>query len=360
MEENELIIKAEAEIRSCLGNISFLKIKEIIRKIDRGKVNADLWVKLETPEGYPDLAVEIKNKGELRFIREGVNQLLRYLDYVPNTYGLIIAPYISQKSAQLCKEAGIGFIDFSGNCYLSFKNVYVEKEGKPNTRMEKRFLKSLYYPKAERVLRVLLNNPGQVWKTQNLSKEANVSLGMVSKIKQRLEAVEWINSTSSGFVLMEWEELLKEWQSQYKFTKNKQIDFYSLKNEEEIEKDLSELCNKSNIRFALTMFSGAARIAPYTRYKRVYAYVENEIEQIKNELKLKQVKSGPNLTLLIPYDAGVYYGERKYNDIPAVSPVQIYLDLKSNKGRGEEAADFLMNSVIKNQWSQKQTTGNVK
>jgi len=360
MEENELIIKAEAEIRSCLGNISFLKIKEIISKIDRDKVNADLWVKLEAPEGYPDLAVEIKNRGELRFIREGVNQLLRYLDYVPNTYGLIIAPYISQKSAQICKESGIGFIDFSGNCYLSFKNVYVEKEGKPNTRLEKRILKSLYYPKAERVLRVLLNNPGQVWKTQNLSKEANVSLGMVSKVKQRLEAVEWINSNSSGLALVDWEELIREWQSQYKFTKNAQIDFYSLKNEQEIEKDLSELCNKRNIRFALTMFSGAARMAPYTRYKRVYAYVENEIDQIKNELKLKQVKSGPNLTLLIPYDAGVYYGERKYNDITVVSPVQIYIDLKSNKGRGEEAADFLMNNIIKEAWSQKKTTENVK
>ena len=108
MEEKELIIKAETAIRSCLENISFLTVKEIISEFDRDKVRADLWVKLQAPEGYPDLAVEIKSRGEVRFIREGVNQLLRYLGYVPNTYGLIIAPYISQKSAEVCKEAGIG------------------------------------------------------------------------------------------------------------------------------------------------------------------------------------------------------------------------------------------------------------
>jgi hypothetical protein len=226
--------------------------------------------------------------------------------------------------------------------------------------LEKRILKSLYYPKAERILRVILNTPGQVWKMQNLSKEANVSLGMVSKVKQRLQAVEWIKVGSSGFILTEWNDLLNEWQSQYRYTKNKQYDYYSLKSESDIERELSEYCQQNNIRFALTMFSGAARIAPYTRYKKVYAYIEKDIDRIIAKIGLKPVPSGPNVILFVPYDEGVYYGGKKYNEIPVVSPVQLYLDLISNKGRGEEAGAFLRNKIIKTQWSQKQITENEK
>lgn len=304
--------------------------------------------------------MEVKNRGEVRFVREGVNQLLRYLGFMPNASGLIIAPYISQKSAAVCKEAGIGYIDLSGNCFISFKNIHIEKEGKANKQLEKRLLKSLYYPKAERLLRVILNNPGHVWKVQDLSKEAGVSLGMVSNVKQQLEAMEWITASKTGFTLRAWDELLKDWQTQYSYTKNKQYDFYSLKSTEELEKEISEYGKKSNTKYALTMFSGAARLAPYTRYNRVYAYVDSDVEKLATDLKLKPVSSGPNVTLLSPYDEGVFYGAETVAGVKVVSPIQLYLDLMSNKGRGEEAAEFLRKEVIESQWSQKKIMENGK
>ncbi len=311
-------------------------------------------------KNFPDIVVEVKNRGEVRFVREGVNQLLRYLGFMPNASGLIIAPYISQKSAAVCKEAGIGYIDLSGNCFISFKNIHIEKEGKANKQLEKRLLKSLYYPKAERLLRVILNNPGHVWKVQDLSKEAGVSLGMVSNVKQQLEAMEWITASKTGFTLRAWDELLKDWQTQYSYTKNKQYDFYSLKSTEELEKEISEYGKKSNTKYALTMFSGAARLAPYTRYNRVYAYVDSDVEKLATDLKLKPVSSGPNVTLLSPYDEGVFYGAETVAGVKVVSPIQLYLDLMSNKGRGEEAAEFLRKEVIESQWSQKKIMENGK
>jgi hypothetical protein len=70
------------------------------------------------------------------------------------------------------------------------------------------------------------------------------------------------------------------------------------------------------------------------------------------------VPSGANVTLLVPYDSGVFYGARAYDDISVVSPVQLYLDLVSYKGRGEEAAQFLFERVIEPAWSQGQTMEN--
>lgn len=353
MNNKNLINQAESAIRYCLKSLSFLSIKEVQSEFKQDKVQADLWVRLEGADNYPDLVVVAKSKGEPRFIRDAVNQLLRYLDYIPNTYGLIVAPYISQRSAEICKEEGIGYIDLSGNCYLSFHQVYIEKEGKPNTKLEKKILKALNYPKAERVLRVLLNNPNMTWKTENLTNEANVSTGMVSKVKQRLDAMEWIKTGPSGFQIRDWTDLLDTWQKEYKFSRNTIYNLYSLKPPDSIEKDIADYCREKDIPYALTLFSAASRLAPYTRYKRVYAYIDTDIDLLKDVLDLKDAPTGPNVTLLLPYDQGVFYGLKEYEGLPVVSPVQLYLDLISNKGRGEEAAQFLFDKVIKPQWSQK-------
>jgi hypothetical protein len=102
--------------------------------------------------------------------------------------------------------------------------------------------------------------------------------------------------------------------------------------------------------YALTSFSGAARLAPVVRYQRVFAYVEEIKEDMAGLIGIKKVKSGSNVTLLAPYDEGVFYGGRKIEGVRIASPVQIYLDVQSFRGRGEEAADQLLKQVIEPQW----------
>ena len=359
MEKNNTI-KAEEALKRCLEEIPFLNILDISKEFNQKNVKVDIWVKLKTPSGYQDLVVEVKNNGEPRVIRDTVSRLKAYLEFVPNTYGVIIAPFIFSKSAEICKEAGVGYLDFAGNCLISFQQIYIAKEGRPKTIQEERLLKSLYYPKAERVLRVLLNNPNKVWQTQTLSNQAKVSMGMSSKVKQRLDTLGWIKSEANGFRLIEWEELLKEWASKYNFKKNKVFDFYSMESESVIEQILSDYCKKNNIQFALTLFSAAARIAPYTRINKVFAYVEKNIDQVQRETNLTPVSSGSNISLLLPYDEGVYYGSKDLDNIKVVSTIQLYLDLNNYKGRGEEAAQFLYEQEIKPKWSQSQTILNEK
>ena len=72
--------------------------------------------------------VEIKSVGEPRYVRSAVHQLASYLAGGVDDYGVIAAPYISEKTGQICKEANIGYIDLSGNCFLSFDSIYIKKE----------------------------------------------------------------------------------------------------------------------------------------------------------------------------------------------------------------------------------------
>jgi hypothetical protein len=92
-------------------------------------------------------------------------------------------------------------------------------------------------------------------------------------------------------------------------------------------------------------------LAPAVRYQRVTAYVADDIDLIAKQLDLKPVSSGANVTLIAPYDDGVFFGTRDAFGAPVVSPVQVYMDLMPIKGRGEEAAVSILEEVIKPQWS---------
>jgi hypothetical protein len=232
--------------------------------------------------------------------------------------------------------------------YLSFGQVYIEQTGKPNPFRTRRDLVSLYSPKSSRVLRVLLSNPGRIWKIQDLADEARVSLGQVANVKKLLLDR---GSIADGFSLREPWKLLEEWVNVYTYRKNEVSNFYSLKSVPEIESDLAKTCGEKGIEFALTGFSGAARFAPAVRYNRVMAYVSTISEDLVSFLDLKEVPSGANVMLLGPYDEGVFYGTQVMDDIRIVSPVQIYLDLKSYKGRGEEAAEVLLREIVKPKWT---------
>ena len=128
------------------------------------------------------------------------------------------------------------------------------------------------------------------------------------------------------------------------------MDFYSLKGITEAETALVEYCNRKKLKYAFTGFSGVARLAPAVRYQRVMTYLEGLDEEVVSELGLKKVDSGANVSLFIPYDDGVFYGAREVNRGQVASPVQIYLDVRNFRGRGEEAAQVLLEQVIRPAW----------
>ncbi len=347
----ELERKAAEAMRSCLEGVPSVKVQGIDKYCDMGGYRADLVTTVSTPAGTRYFVAEVKSVGQPRAAREAVNQLWRYRENRPDIVPVFIAPYISPASAELCKQEGTNYLDLSGNCRLVFDNAFIEREGRPNLFTEKRDLRSLYSPKASRILRVLLVTPGKAWKIKDLAKEAEVSLGLSSNVKKLLGDREWIRKTEDGLTLLEPEKLLAEWAENYSFRKNRVRDCYSLEPIYDLEAGLAKACREKKVRYALTGFSAAARLAPMVRSPRAMAYVEKPPDELIASLGLKEVTSGANVTLLEPYDAGVFYGAREMGGVCLASSVQAYLDLKGFRGRGEEAAVKLLDEVIRPQWS---------
>jgi hypothetical protein len=346
-EQSDIYSTAQNTLRGVLEKVPFLKVESMERERD----SIDILVDLAIGDKKQILLVEAKSNGQPRMARDAVNQLIRYRNTYPNAYLIFMAPFISPQAAEICMKDGVGYLDFAGNCFLSFGQVYIEQTGKPNPFRTRRELISLFSPKSSRVLRVLLSNPGRAWKTQNIADEARVSLGQVANVKRLLLDREWI-TRQEGFALTAPWMLLEEWEKVYSYRKNEVRNYYSLKSIPEIEADLAAVCKEKGIEYALTGFSGAARFAPAVRYTRAMAYVYNTREDVASLLNLKEVESGANVMLLDPYDEGIFYGTQVIEDIRVVSPLQIYLDLKGYKGRGEEAAEAILRDVIKPKWSQ--------
>ncbi len=341
--------QAKEALLRCLKEVPFLDVET---QTESGSKNdkADFRLKAKTPTGARTLLVEVKAIGQPRIVRDAVNQLLRYQREVPDAYGIIMAPYISAQAAEICLKDGFGFADLAGNCRISFDQVFISKEGKENTFSRKRDLRSLYSPKAERVLRPLFSSPIRSWKMQLLAKEAKVSLGQVANVKQLLLEREWIETGGDGFRLIAPDKLLVEWSENYDFGRNTVREYYSLRSVADLERLLADDCEQNNVRYALAGFSGAARFAPMVRYQRAMAYISGNIDEVARRLELKSVASGANISLVAPYDDGVFSGAETKDAVNVTSPLQTYLDLCRIKGRGEEAAEFLKEKVMQPAW----------
>lgn len=348
--KTDVLEKIEDSLRVCLQRVPFLKIDALERALNVGDACMDIVATVRVAKQRHRLAIEVKSNGQPRVARTAAYRLARVLESDPGVYGVFAAPYISPRAAEICVQEKIGYFDLAGNCRLTFGQVYIEQQGNPNLFAERRGLRSLYSPKAARVLRVLLNDPKKPWRVQALAEAAKVSLGLVSNVKSFLEDREWLGSSNAGLLLKNPENLLVEWSENSKYLKNTSVNYYTLKSISDIEADLAMACDGEGIRYALTCFSGAARYAPSVRYQRAMAYVSRDVDRIAKILSLKEVTSGANVALLIPYDEGVLYGARSIDGVYVASPVQVYLDLLEVKGRGEEAAQAILDEVIRLSW----------
>ena len=350
MYKKEVVERGEQAIRDCLDRVPFLKIREIKIEPELSGRRPDFLVLVEVANGQCNLVVEARSSGQPGIARGAIDQLRAYLEGLPNPYPVFLAPYITDATAKLCARDGVGYIDLAGNCRLSFGQVYIEQRGKKNPYSEKRELRSLYSAKAERILRVLLTSPKKAWKLQELASEANVSLGLASKVKQILKLREWLDPRSKGVKLLDPEAALIEWAGEYRYSKHRAVDFYSLVSGSELEEQVALAAKEAGIRVALTGFSAAVRYAPAVRYRRSMIYSSADPAAIARKLGLKQVSSGANVTLIQPYDEGVFYAGQSRDGLPVVSAIQAYLDLMKQSARGEEAATALLQQVIRPSW----------
>ena len=257
---------------------------------------------------------------------------------------------ISERVAEMCREREVGYLDEAGNCRIIGPGLHIHIEGHRTTRPDTRPAVDIFAPKSSRMLRLLLTHPKRGWQVQTLAAEGQVSIGLASRIKTALIEQSFAEERTGLLYVRNPDHLLRDWSKNYSLHRSKRIELFSLDKIQVAERLISEWCDHQSIRCALTQFSGAWRLAPMVRYNRASLYVEANPRKLMDELSLKTVNTGANLTIWQPDDPFVFYGMRDSNGISVVSPIQLYLDLMTDAGRGEEAALEILEKEIKPTW----------
>ena len=313
-----------------------------------GGQTADMLVKFRMGDRPHTLVLGVTSLGQPRHIREAVTRLSEIRRALPDAYPVAVSPYISPQSAALLKRSGLGYLDLSGNCHLSFENILIEKEGKPNLRPANRPLKSLFAPRATRVVRVVLVVPQLAWRLEELAKAAEVSLGHAHNVVKRLEELSWVERNSQQRIqLTRPAELLEAWVEAYSYRQNDvQAYFSGERIARSLVVELGRAAHEARRRYAFTLHSGAALVAPNVRFPAIHCYLEGDPEPVARALGLRPGEGEGNVYFLTPYDHGVFYAPLAKGGLPVVCLPQLYADLYHYERRGREQAAHLRREAM--------------
>ncbi len=275
-----------------------------------------------------------------------MNRVAQFAAYGPSirdkysdTQLILVAPFVSERGCDLVKEMDIGFVDLEGNAYVKFGGVLVERYGPRNKKKEKRIQKKLFSRKSTWIIRKMLVDRDRSWKTQELASAATVSLGMVYKVTERLEAEGYIEKSRGAISLLKPGELLDAWCEAYRFREEETVGYYSP--DETREQVFKRLAKLPSDPYALTLGAGASLIAPFVRSTDTHPYVNMTPGGAEDALSLGPVEFGGNVHIVTPSDHGVFLDTQRVRDLTVVSNIQLYLDLYDYPQRGREQAEFL-------------------
>jgi len=302
----------------------------------------DLVLKVRSAAGARRLVCEVKSVGEPRYLAQAITALTLAARQDPRVYPVVVAPYISPEGQRLCREAGVGYMDLTGNVFLRFDGILVDRRSAEAPPREKARLRRLFSPRSSRILRALLEQPKEEWTLAGLAAEASVSLRTAHLVVNALEEKGFAEKRRGAITLQKPGELLDLWAQNYSLEQHRRHTFYTFaRDPRELAAKLTAHALARREQFALTLHSGAALVAPFVRTGDVHAYFLGELERLAKALDLRPVETGGTVHLLEPYDEGVFYRVQTIRRARVVCNTQLYLDLVNYPARGREQAEVL-------------------
>jgi hypothetical protein len=242
--------------------------------------------------------------------------------------------------------------------------LLIERSGNEPFRGRRRAGANLSTPEAGRVVRALLapENTGQRWTQRGMVAHFDElavpvpapSLALVNKVVRHLHDQAFVEPLPNrGFRVRDHEGLLQAWREAYRFERHERRRYFTLLQGLVLQERLRSLDREGSGRLAYGAFSAGDLQAAHVRQARTWLYLDPSVEsEFESAIEAKTVDSGENMVVLIPDDAGVLYRlEAGKNRLPCTNAVQTYVDLAHAGGRGEDAAEAVLEQRLKPAWT---------
>jgi hypothetical protein len=285
------------------------------------------------PEVQIDMLCVMLPTGDAGEVRRFVAQIeqAQLDDTQEQALAVMVAPQMNREAQTLCREAGIGYFDLTGNAGLQTANILIEITGERNEPEQKRTIQTPFEGKSERVVRRLLLEQGRIWTMRDLAQASDVSLGLASMVTTALTEIGGIIKGRTGLSVLSPGLLLDAWTDRYDLRRSPFRAWRSDKDAGLLQIEMGGMRLQHHEHCALTLWSGAQRLLPFEEStNHVAMYWSGEPEALAERLRLSDSKGRTVVFVFQAYDEGVFWEAKRYRDgVTVAHPLQLYLDLAS-------------------------------
>jgi hypothetical protein len=300
--------------------------------------------------GDRTLVVEFKTSGSAAPVAAAAEQVRRYATVLgEGVIPLVAVPYMGDVGRERCKQAGVGWLDLSGNARITAPGLQVHIEGKPNRFKRPGRPSSAFAPKSARISRWLLLHAGHPATQREIAEATGMDEGFTSRIVARLEEDALIIREPDGRIrARDPDMLLDAWGEVYDFSKHDVLRGHiAARSGQSLLRRLADDLAGHGIRHAATGLAGAWLLTRFAGFRTVTVYVHEPLTpSLLERIGFREELRGSNVWLVVPNDEGVLHGALKRDGVQCVHPVQVYLDLKGQPERSKEAAGALRAELL--------------
>ncbi len=304
----------------------------------------DAIFRVRAPDGDESaIIVEVKAQVAPRDISRLVTQFQSYATKTETEAAafLLVAPYLSARARELLDDAGVAYVDQTGNVRLAIEQpaLYIERTGAgSNPFREDRPLRSFKGPAAGRVVRALCDFIPP-YGVRELANRSRTPAATVSRVVALLDRDAIVTKDSRGRVVaVDWRALIRRWTQDYSLMSSNRTQTY-------LEpRGLPQLLSKlraNPLQYAVTGSLAGAAKAPIAAPRLATLYVEDPVSAAAT-LGLRPAESGANIVLAEPFDRVVFDRCWEQDNIRFSALSQVAADLLTSPGRGPSEGEELL------------------
>ncbi|MEK6493137.1 type IV toxin-antitoxin system AbiEi family antitoxin [Myroides odoratimimus] len=263
-------------------------------------------------------------------------------DFNPSKNNIVIADYLTKKTASDLKQNGINYLDASGNTFIKTKDFFVYIEGRKAKINKKTNQTRAFQEAGLKLLLLLISNPDTLQLSyRELAEKAGIGLGSVSNVFKELEEGRYLLKTRNKRVLKNQDEIIERWVIAYnELLKPRSFKkrMRALENEFSVE----NIVNNTKISLHLGGEPGGEILTGHLKPKDYIIYTNEETSKVVKELKLVPDEAG-NIELYSKFWTDSLHLKNEYTAPPLV----IYADLMgSNSSRNIETAKLILENGL--------------
>jgi DNA-binding transcriptional ArsR family regulator len=330
-------------LRAEFQNITGLVIEDWRVEPDSRPGRADVRL-LAGGEWY---AAEFKAAATTEQVSSALRQLSVLSEPERQVVPLLVVPYMGNAGRELCRAAGIPWLDLSGNAEIDTPSLRIRILGQPNKYKRSGQPQSLFAPRSARAARVFLMDVQREWLQTQLAEATGLSAGYLSRLLPRYVEAGFIQCRQEGRSLRyrttHPEALLDAWYADYDFDRHTILRGHvAARSGTELLRELATMLTRHDAEYAATGLAAAWMWEPFAAFRTVTLYLTQlPSRELLSAIGFHEGARGSNTWLVVPDDPGVFTGVTERDGVRCVTPVQTYLDLKSQPECSQEARDEL-------------------